>query len=116
ADVASLTAQHNAMEAQANAGATPAHNLPQDSSALAGLEQRREQRQLLSIYDERIQTQQQLATVYAKWANQVVVQHRIIAHLVLRSLAAVASILICAILLEMAGTKLLERHALNGLT
>jgi small-conductance mechanosensitive channel len=106
-DAAVLTAQHNLLEAQANAS---------NSSTLAGLEQRREQRQLLSFYDERIQTQAELAGIYGKWANQVLLQHRIIAHLVLQSLAAVAFVLICAILVETLGTRLLERQALNGLT
>jgi small-conductance mechanosensitive channel len=117
-DAASLTAQHNALEAQANAtsdAAVDGSSKP-DAARLASLQQRREQRQLLTIYDDRIQTQQQLAGVYGKWANQVLLQHRIVTHLGLRSLATVAFILICAILLEALGTKLLERHALNGLT
>jgi small-conductance mechanosensitive channel len=117
ADAAGLTVQHNALEAQANAGSPSLSASPEsNSSTLAGLQQRREQRQLLTIYDDRIQTQLQLAAVYGKWANQVLLQHRIVTHLALRSLAMVAFILICAILLESAGTKLLERHALNGLT
>ena len=80
-----------------------------DAAKLASLQQRREQRQLLSIYDDRIQTQQQLAAVYSKWANQVMLQHRIVTHMGLRSLATVAFILICVILLESVGTALLER-------
>jgi small-conductance mechanosensitive channel len=118
ADAASLTMQHNALEAQANASsdAAAASAAKPDAARLASLQQRREQRQLLTIYDDRIQTQQQLAGVYGKWANQVLLQHRIVTHLGLRSLATIAFILICAILLEALGTKLLERHALNGLT
>src|ERR1700722_13164499 len=125
ADAASLTQQHNALEAQANASsATAAANQSKatagsaapDAAKLASLQQRREQRQLLSIYDDRIQTQQQLAGVYSKWANQVMLQHRIVTHMGLRSLATVASILICVILLESMGTALLERYALHGAT
>ena len=117
-DAASLTLQHNALEAQANASsnAAAAGASKPDAARLASLQQRREQRQLLTIYDDRIQTQQQLAGVYGKWANQVLLQHRIVTHLGLRSLATVAFILICAILFEALGTKLLERQALNGLT
>jgi small-conductance mechanosensitive channel len=122
ADAASLTLQHNALEAQANtSSATAAASLskPEAGSAspeaakLASLQQRREQRQLLSIYDDRIQTQQQLAGVYSKWAAQVLLQHRIVTHMTLRSLATVASILICAILFEAVGTNLLERRKLD---
>jgi small-conductance mechanosensitive channel len=109
ADTAAITARHNALESKAN-GATA------QMATLSSLEEKRAQRQLLSIYDDRIQTQTQLAAVYSKWANQVQVQHRIVAHLVLQSTASIALILICAILLETMGTRLLERHALNRLT
>jgi small-conductance mechanosensitive channel len=118
ADAASLTAQHNKLEALANASsdAAAANTSKPDAARLASLQQRREQRQLLSIYDDRIQTQQQLAGVYSKWADQVRLQHRIVTHMALRSLATVAFILICVILFESVGTALLERYALNGAT
>src|SRR5271163_3099404 len=121
ADAASLTLQHNALEAKANASSAAAASRSKpvagiaspDAAKLAGLQQRREQRQLLSIYDDRIQTQQQLAGVYSKWAAQVLLQHRIVTHMTLRSLATVAFILICAILFEAVGTNLLERRKLD---
>jgi small-conductance mechanosensitive channel len=121
ADAASLTLQHNALEAQANASSAAASSRSKLDAAraspnadkLAGLQHRRAQRQLLSIYDDRIETQQQLAGVYNKWAAQVLLQHRIVAHMTLRSLATVASILICVILFEAAGTNLLERRKLD---
>ena len=122
ADAASVTMQHNALEALANessaAAATSssqpeAKGVPANAARLASLEQRREQRQLLSIYDDRIQTEQQLAGVYGKWANQVLRQHRTVMHLTLRSLATIAFILICVILSEAIGVQLLERHALD---
>ena len=113
ADAASLTTQHNALEALANASSAAATSARPDATTLASLQQRREQRQLLTIYDDRIQTQQQLAVVYSKWAGQVMLQHRIVTHMGLRSLAAVAFILICVILVESAGTALLERRALD---
>jgi small-conductance mechanosensitive channel len=122
ADAASLTMQHNALEALANASSAAAatspsqpevKGMPADAAKLASLERRREQRQLLSIYDDRIQTQQQLAGVYGKWANQVLQQHRTVMHLTLRSLAMIAFILICVILSEAIGVHLLERHALD---
>jgi len=116
ADAASLIAQHNALEARADAASSAKTTSSSDAATLASLQIKRDQRQLLTILDDRIQSQQQLAAVYGKWANQVLLQHRIVTHLALRSLATVALILICAILLEALGTKLLERHALNGLT
>jgi small-conductance mechanosensitive channel len=116
ADAASLMAQHNRLEAQANASsdAAAANKSKPDAAELASLQQRREQRQLLSIYDDRIQTQQQLAGVYSKWEDQVRLQHRIVTHLAVHSLATVAFILMCVILLESVGTVLLERYALHG--
>ena len=122
ADAASLTMQHNALEALANASSAAAatsssqpeaKGMPANAAKLASLERRREQRQLLTIYDDRIQTQQQLAGVYGKWADQVLLQHRTVMHLTLRSLALIAFILICVILSEAIGLKLLERHALD---
>jgi small-conductance mechanosensitive channel len=117
-DAASLMVQHNKLEAQANASsdAAAASKAKPSAAELASLQQRREQRQLLSIYDDRIQTQQQLAGVYSKWADQVQLQHRIVTHLAVHSLATVAFILICVLLLESVGTALLERYALHGAT
>jgi small-conductance mechanosensitive channel len=114
-DAASLTVLHNKLEAQADASSDAAagNTSKPDATKLASLQQRREQRQLLSIYDDRIQTQQQLAGVYSKWSNQVMLQHRIVAHMAMRSLAAIAFILICALLLESAGAAVLERRALD---
>jgi small-conductance mechanosensitive channel len=117
-DAASLMAQHNKLEALANASsdAAAANQSKPDATELASLQQRRAQRQLLSIYDDRIQTQQQLAGVYSKWADQVQLQHRIVTHFAVQSLATVAFILMCVVLLESVGTALLERHALHGAT
>ena len=62
------------------------------------MKSRSAERQLLSIYDDRIQTEQQLAIVYGKWAAQVQLQHSIVLHLILQSLALIVFILICMIL------------------
>jgi small-conductance mechanosensitive channel len=98
ADVRSLTGEHNALETQANASAAAAGTATDRSSKLTDLKNRSEERQILSIYDDRIQTEQQLAIVYGKWAGQVQLQHRIILHLILQSLALIIFILICMIL------------------
>jgi small-conductance mechanosensitive channel len=97
ADIRDLTAEHNALEAKANAAAPSA--APQDRTAkLAAIRDRSAERQLLSIYDDRIQTEQQLASVYSKWTNQVRLQHRILIHLILQSLALILVILTCMML------------------
>jgi small-conductance mechanosensitive channel len=114
-DAAGLTLQHNTLEALADGNGPQATNSvgPAATVRLAALQRKREERQLLSLYDDRIQTQQQLEDVYGKWASQVLLQHKIVMHMAMRSLAIIACILICVIVGEAAGTSLLERQALD---
>jgi small-conductance mechanosensitive channel len=99
ADARRFTDRHNALESQANANATSAAASAQDRTArLASIKDRSAERQLLSIYDDRIQTEQRLAAVYQKWAAQVQLQHRILMHLMLQSLAWIFAILIGMVL------------------
>jgi small-conductance mechanosensitive channel len=116
-DGTTLTGEHNALEAQANAlaaNASGAAGAAQDHAAkLANLKQRSAERQLLGIYDDRIQTQQQLAAVYEKWAAQVVLQHRIMVHLILTSLVSIALIGIFVLLTDALVVRLMDRGLLN---
>jgi small-conductance mechanosensitive channel len=64
---------------------------------------------MLSIFDDRIQTERQLAAVYRKWTAQVLLQHQIIFHLLMQSVALIALILVCALLLEALLRYFLER-------
>lgn len=96
ADVRALTEKHNALEAQAN-GQADTQNLDR-AARLSLLKTQSTMRQLLSIYDDRIQTEQQLAVVYQRWADQVRVQHRILAHLILVSCAWLTLVLISMVL------------------
>ncbi|HUD57331.1 MAG TPA: mechanosensitive ion channel domain-containing protein [Terracidiphilus sp.] len=113
-DAAALTSQHNALESQTNAaGAASANGASDHASKLAGLKDRSAERQILSIYDDRIQTNKQLATVYGKWANQVLVQHSIVLHLILRSLALIVFILICMVVCDALVRKLMSRPSLD---
>jgi small-conductance mechanosensitive channel len=99
ADAQRFTDRHNALESKANANAQSAAANAQDRTArLAGIKDRSAERQLLSIYDDRIQTEQRLAAVYQKWAAQVQLQHRILLHLMLQSLAWIFAILIGMVL------------------
>ncbi|HEV2274457.1 MAG TPA: mechanosensitive ion channel domain-containing protein [Acidobacteriaceae bacterium] len=108
AGVSALTAEHNLLEAQANAGSSPG-----GSEDLASLKSRSTQRQILSIYDDRIETEQQLATTYRKWGDQVLLQHRIVVHLILQSFAMIAFILICVILGDALLIHWMERPVLD---
>jgi small-conductance mechanosensitive channel len=98
-DTVALTAEHTALEAKNNAAPTPDGPGGKNTN-LARLQEVRAEKQLLSIYEDRIQTEQQLAIVYGKWAAQVVLQHRIVMHLILQSLATVVIILICMLLAD----------------
>jgi len=102
ADVATLTVQHDALQAKANALLQPVATLNSSDHAtrLAAIKERGAQRQLLSIYDDRIQTDQQLAAAYTKWASQVLLQHRIVMHLILGSLSWIATIIIVMLLCD----------------
>jgi small-conductance mechanosensitive channel len=97
-DIRSLTSEHNALESLANANMQAAGTAADHASRLADLKDRSKERQILTILDDRIQTEQQLATVYGKWSAQVLLQHRIVWHLILQSLALIAFILICMVL------------------
>ena len=113
-DAARLTTEHNAMEAKANSGApAEANDASSQVDRLAGIKDRAMQRQILSIYDDRIQTEQQLATVYDKWSKQVLLQHRIVLHLLLQSFAAVLFILLCMVLGDTLVRRLLSHPALD---
>jgi small-conductance mechanosensitive channel len=98
-DTVALTAEHTALEDKNSAA--PAPDGPgRKNNNLVRLQEVRAEKQLLSIYDDRIQTEQQLAIVYGKWAAQVVLQHHIVMHLILQSLAMVVVILICMLLAD----------------
>jgi small-conductance mechanosensitive channel len=98
-DVQTLTAEHNALEARADAAAGKTG--PVDANGrLASIKARAAQRQLLTIYDDRIDTEQQLAAVYAKWAAQVAVQHTIVLHLILQSVALIAFLVLCVVVIN----------------
>jgi small-conductance mechanosensitive channel len=98
-DLRTLTEQHNALEAQANAADSAASDSSQNRTArLAAIKNRSAERQLLGIYDDRIQATQQLAGVYSNWSAQLVRQHRIVLHLILQSSAWILAILISMLL------------------
>ena len=99
ADIVSLTAQHGEIEkkagdltAEANADGTVKYRVAQMAQvhALA---------QIHSILDDRIASQRQLSEVYGQWRNQVKLQHRIVTHLILESLAWIAFLVLVAGLL-----------------
>jgi small-conductance mechanosensitive channel len=114
ADIASLTAEHKALEAKANASTTAqGSGTPDRVSRLTNIIEKAEERQLLTICSDRIQTEQQLAAVYGKWSAQVLLQHRTLLHLILQSLALIAFIIICIILCDALVRWLIANPALD---
>lgn len=114
ADIVALTAQHNALEAKENAaGHSPASNSASRIAKLANLKDRSSERQILSITDDRIQTEQQLAKVYDKWAAQVLLQHRIVLHLILQSLALIFLIGVCMVMCDALVRRLMADQGLD---
>lgn len=94
-DINRLTKDHNELETQANV--LPSQ-LSSTADRLADLKDRSQERQILSIYDDRIQTDQQLAMNYERWSAQVTLQNRILLHLILQSISVILFIIVCVIL------------------
>jgi small-conductance mechanosensitive channel len=121
ADVARLTALHDDFEKQAAAAATSATNQPDTTAAssdavktrVARMAQAHSLAQMHNIVEDQLQTQQQLSAVYAKWLAQVQLQHGIVTHLALQSLAWIAFLALCGALLATAARALLDRSAMD---
>jgi small-conductance mechanosensitive channel len=109
AGIVTLMALHTDLTNQIKAADSPASGLDK----LASLKKRSALSQLLGISSDRIQSQQQLAGVYSKWSAQILLQHRIVLHLMLRSFAWIALILICTILLDALARHLIDRAKLD---
>ncbi len=77
------------------ASATPLV-LPSKALRLELLKRLSAQSNIRSLIGDRLQTQQQLSAVYNKWAAQVLLQHRIVWHLMFESFAWIAFIILCA--------------------
>jgi len=105
-----LAQQHGAMEQEIAkaAGTAPASVGP---ARVKQLQQMASRREIMSILDDRTQTQQQLATVYGRWERQVWLQHRILGYLLLESLAWVSFVVLAAALLGVVGRLVVDRIA-----
>jgi small-conductance mechanosensitive channel len=102
-DAQSLTQQYNALEAKASRATGTLVSI-QDSST---------EREILSIDDDRLQTDQQLVGVYTKWASQVQLQHGIVLHLILQSLEWIIAILLAMVLGDALVRRLLAHPRLD---
>ena len=67
-----------------------------------------------SILDDRIATEQQLSGVYGRWTGQVGLQHRILTHLILLSMAWVVALILVGMLVWWGMQSLLDRVENRG--
>ncbi len=109
-DAGNITAEHNALETRANAAAAAA---AKKGANLDEIQDRSIEREILAIDDDRIQTDQQLVTVYSKWDDQVLLQHQILLHLILQSLELVLIILLGMILGDALVRRLMAHPSLD---
>jgi len=100
ADVAALTEDRTRLgaEAQAVEAASIKSTNPGRPERLKRLQLMASQRNVLSILNDRLGAQQQLVALYAKWAKQVDLQHKMVSHLLLQSMTMIAAILVLTIL------------------
>ncbi len=117
--VEALTAQHDAIKGEADRTAKVAQSSDQSGAGLTGsarvteLKRRSAEQQVMSIFDDRIETLTQLAAVYGRWSDQVELQHRIVGHLLLQSFVEVIVILIAMILGGVLVRRWMDRSTLD---
>ncbi len=86
-----------AMSAKAPEAGQPAamgQSIEEKKARVARLQKREAADSIIDIVQDRMQTEQQMAGVYTKWSAQVALQHRIVNHLLLNSLALVLFIVL----------------------
>jgi small-conductance mechanosensitive channel len=117
ADAAALTADHARIQHQAETSEANAAAKKVEESSTARVKELQglaTQRTILSIVEDRLSTQQQLAALYVRWANQIELQHKIMLRLMLRSLALIAIIVLLTILASWALQMAFVRMSRDG--
>ncbi|HVZ84645.1 MAG TPA: mechanosensitive ion channel domain-containing protein [Terracidiphilus sp.] len=112
-EAAALTQQEKALEAKYGPTENEIGTTGNRAVRLAAIRDRGAERQILAIYNDRIQTVQQLASVYGKWTAQVQVQHGIVGRLILQSCSVILIILICMLLAGALVNQIMDRAALE---
>ena len=101
-DIAALSSDHVRLEQEAekpgSSAALPNPGGDSISSKVDQLQRMAEQRNVLRILDDRLEAQKQLAALYLRWGKQVELQHKIVMHLMFRSLALIATIFLLTVL------------------
>jgi small-conductance mechanosensitive channel len=96
-DLAALTADRETLRAEAaSLAAKPVGESA--SERFERLQSMSAQQNILSILNDRLGAQQQLAALYRRWGQQAELQQKIVIHLILQSLAFIAAICVVVIL------------------
>ncbi|WP_446743658.1 mechanosensitive ion channel domain-containing protein [Silvibacterium acidisoli] len=101
ADVAALTEDQARMKAETSqiAAHDPATAAPISSTQrVERLQRLAVQQNIQSILNDRLGAQQELVALYGRWGKQVEIQNKIVIHLILQSLAAIAAVCLLTIL------------------
>jgi small-conductance mechanosensitive channel len=96
-DVAALTGDDERLKAEA-ASLAGKPSGESSSERMDRLRQISAQQNILSILNDRLGAHQELVVVYSRWGEQVELQQKIVIHLILQSLALLATICILVIL------------------
>jgi small-conductance mechanosensitive channel len=114
-DAKALAAQHAEIEKKltaagsADAAASAGGEAGDGKSRVARLGQMHTLAQIHGIIDDRVQTQQQLSQVYGRWTDQVKLQHAIVLHMILQSVAVIALLVMCSVFAAIVAHKMLDR-------
>jgi small-conductance mechanosensitive channel len=120
-DAAALTKQQQEIQQTASAASSAASPGVDATAGSAGddvdivkgrvarMQQAHAFAQVRSILDDRLDTQKQLSDVYGRWKAQVELQHSIVTHLILQSLAWIAFLALIAALLTAGILSMLQR-------
>jgi hypothetical protein len=112
ADVAALTGDQARLQADADKAAAQSSAKTSALSRSERIEELQElaaRQNILGLLGDRLTTQQQLVSLYGRWGRQVEIQRRIVAHLLLRSVAIIAAICVLTLLIGWALMRALEK-------
>ena len=100
ADVAALTDDQARLKAEVEAANNSDKPVVEESSSdrIDRLQRLAVRQNIQSLLSDRVGTQQQLVSLYGRWADQVEIQRKIVVHLILRSVAFIAAICLLTIL------------------
>ena len=114
-DANALRKQHAGLESRVGVGGQGmAESGLSGSAKVLALNAMAGRRVLMSILDDRVQSEEQMAAIYDKWEQQVWLQHRVVRHLLLESLAWVFAILLTAALGASLGRMVLGRVSIDA--